>query len=87
MNALWILGMGGAGLLVALLLGLVRAAIGPSLADRMLSVQLVGTIGVGLLVLLAAATGVTAYFDVAIILGLLAATTVVAMTRLERAND
>ena len=42
-------------LLLTLGAGMVRALRGPSLADRMLAVQLLGTGGVGLLLLLSAA--------------------------------
>ena len=68
-------------LLLSLLLGTVRALRGPTLPDRMLSVQLLGTGGVALLLLLAAATSTPALLDVALVLALLAAVAVAAVTR------
>ena len=54
-------------------LGLVRILRGPSAADRMMAAQLLGTGGIAVLLLLAAATGVSAAIDVALTLALLAA--------------
>lgn len=68
-------------LLLALLLGIMRALRGPTLADRMLSVQLLGTGGVALLLLLASVTSTPALLDVALVLALLAAVAVAAVTR------
>lgn len=68
-------------LLLVLLLGTVRAMRGPTLADRMLSVQLLGTGGVALLLLLSAVTSTPALLDVALVLALLAAVAVAAVTR------
>ena len=53
-------------------LGLVRILRGPGDADRMMAAQLLGTGGIAALLLLAAATGVTAAVDVALTLALLA---------------
>jgi multicomponent Na+:H+ antiporter subunit F len=74
-------------LLVTLVTGLVRALIGPSLPDRMLSIQLLGTGGVALLVLLALQLGISALVDVALVLALLAAVAAAALTRRERCDD
>jgi multicomponent Na+:H+ antiporter subunit F len=74
-------------LLGTLLLGLVRALLGPSLQDRMLAVQLLGTGGVALLLLLAPALGQPALQDVALVLALLAALAAAAMTRREQTDD
>lgn len=60
-------------LLVNLLVALIRAARGPTVADRMLAALLFGTAGVGLLLLLAHAGGGAALVDVALTLALLAA--------------
>jgi multicomponent Na+:H+ antiporter subunit F len=68
-------------LLVALAIGMIRVLRGPAAGDRMLAAQLVGTTGVGILLLLAAALGVPALVDVALVLALLAAVAVVAFTR------
>jgi multicomponent Na+:H+ antiporter subunit F len=53
-------------------LGLMRILRGPGDADRMMAAQLLGTGGIAVLLLLAAATGVTAAVDVALTLALLA---------------
>lgn len=63
-------------------LGLVRVIKGPSMADRMMSAQLVGTNGVGLLLLLAHLLDMPSSVDVALVLALLAAVSVAALTRL-----
>ena len=68
-------------LFLTLLLGLGRALRGPTLEDRMLSIQLLGTGGVALLLLLAMLTGAPALVDAALVLALLAAVAVVALTR------
>lgn len=60
-------------LLANLAVALVRAARGPTVADRMLAALLFGTTGVGILVLLAHAGGGMALLDVALTLALLAA--------------
>ncbi len=74
-------------LLITLLLGLVRALRGPTLQDRMLSVQLLGTGGVALLLLLAGLIEMPALLDVALVLALLAAVAAVAVTRREVRRD
>lgn len=68
-------------LLVTLAGGLVRVALGPTAADRMLAAQLFGTTGVGILLLFAEASGVAALRDVALVLALLAALAAVAFVR------
>lgn len=59
--------------LLMLVLDLYRVLRGPGEADRLMSAQLVGTNGVGILLLLAAATEAFAVIDVALLLALLAA--------------
>ena len=54
-------------------IGLVRILRGPTLADRIMAAQLLGTGGIATLLLLAAATGMDAAIDVALSLALLAA--------------
>jgi len=73
----------GAALLLLLTMagGLVRVAVGPSPADRMMAAQLLGSSGIGILLLLAAALGIPALFDVALIFALLAVINVAAFTR------
>lgn len=68
-------------LAMSFLLGLVRVFLGPSDADRMMSVQLVGTTAVALLVLLSQMLDVSAAIDVALVLSLLATVAVIALTR------
>lgn len=70
-------------LLLTLVLGLARAMIGPSLQDRMLSVQLLGTGGVALLLLMSTLLAAPALIDVALVLALLAAVAAAALTRRE----
>lgn len=67
-------------LLVTLGLGLVRVMRGPTPADRMMAAQLLGTAGIGILLLLAPVLAVPALVDVALVLALLAAVTVAALT-------
>jgi multicomponent Na+:H+ antiporter subunit F len=74
-------------LLLSLSAGLVRALRGPSLEDRMLSVQLLGTGGVALLLLLATLLELPSLLDVSLVLALLAAVSAVALTRREVGND
>jgi multicomponent Na+:H+ antiporter subunit F len=59
--------------LVMVALGLVRILVGPTVADRIMAAQLLGTGGIATLLLLAAATGMDAAIDVALSLALLAA--------------
>jgi len=68
-------------LLVNLGAGMWRILRGPTAADRMLAAQLFGTTAVGILLLLAQATGNTALCDVALVFALLAAVTAVAFVR------
>ncbi|KKO45350.1 portal protein [Arsukibacterium ikkense] len=60
-------------LLFTMLLGLWRVIKGPALLDRLLSVQLFGTTGVALCLVLAQALGQPALRDVALVLAVLAA--------------
>ena len=67
-------------LMLSLLLGLIRVLRGPSAADRLMAAQLLGTTGVGLLLLLAPVLGIGALVDVALVLALLAVVAVAALT-------
>lgn len=60
-------------LLLIALGGLYRVVAGPTAADRMLAAQLLGSTSVAILVVLALATGQPAFFDVALVLAVLAA--------------
>ena len=68
-------------------LGLVRILRGPANADRILSVQLIGSGGVAVLLLLSAATQTPAIRDVALMLALLATFVSVAFLRDVRHSD
>jgi multicomponent Na+:H+ antiporter subunit F len=69
-------------LLLNLLTGLVRVFRGPTLVDRMLTVQLFGTTAVAILMLLAEGLAAPALRDVALLFALLAALSSVAFVRL-----
>jgi multicomponent Na+:H+ antiporter subunit G len=58
-------------LLATLAAGMVRIVLGPTRADSMLAAQLIGTTGVGILLLLAEAMSASALRDVALALALL----------------
>jgi len=68
-------------LLINLAAALVAAVRGPTPADRMLTALLFGSVGVGVLVLLARAMHLPALVDVALTLALLAAITGIAFAR------
>ena len=74
-------------LLLTLGMGLARAMIGPSLQDRMLSVQLLGTGGVAVLLLMSTLLAAPALIDVALVLALLAVVAAAALTRQEVNGD
>jgi len=74
-------------LLLTLVMGLARALRGPTLQDRMLSVQLLGTGGVASLLLMAVLLRIPALLDVALVLALLAAVAAAAVTRREVGHD
>jgi multicomponent Na+:H+ antiporter subunit F len=59
--------------LIMVALGLVRILRGPTVADRMMAAQLLGTGGIATLLLVGSAAGVAAAIDVALSLALLAA--------------
>jgi multicomponent Na+:H+ antiporter subunit F len=67
--------------LVTAALGLARVLRGPGAADRIMAVQLLGTGGVAVLLLLSQATGMAAAVDVALTLALLAAFVSIAFVR------
>ena len=68
-------------LLVALLLVLIRLIRGPSLADRILALDLLTTLAVALIAALVVLTGFTLYVDIAIAVGLLGFLSTVALVR------
>ena len=68
-------------------LGLVRVARGPGRAERMMAAQLLGTGGIGALLLFAAASGEAAIVDVALTLALLAAFASIAFVKFALRQD
>jgi multicomponent Na+:H+ antiporter subunit F len=70
-------------LALSLCIGLVRIFRGPTIEDRIMSVQLMGTTGVGILLVLGLLMDMPASIDIALVLALLAAVSVVALTRRE----
>jgi multicomponent Na+:H+ antiporter subunit F len=74
-------GLAFAMLAVATLLTLLRLLRGPSLADRVIAVDLIGVMVVGLTVVGAAATGEQAFLDVAIVVALISFVGTVAYAR------
>jgi len=74
-------------LLLTMAAGLLRVVIGPTPADRMMAAQLLGTSGIGVLLLLAPGLGVPALVDVALIFALLSAVSVAAFTRRRVGQD
>ena len=74
-------------LMFSLSLGLVRVLLGPGAGNRMLATQLIGTTGVGTLLLLGSLLEQPALFDVALILALLAAVAAAAFTGVRENGD
>jgi len=74
-------------LLIALFVGLTRAFIGPTLEDRFSSLLLLGSAGVALIIVLAVLLNISALYDVALGLALLAVVVTVALTREEQTNE
>jgi multicomponent Na+:H+ antiporter subunit F len=68
------------GLMLSLLLGLIAVLRGPDDGERMMAAQLIGTTGVGILLLLSLLLSQPALADVALVLALLAAVAVAAFT-------
>ena len=66
---------------VALFLALIRLARGPSLPDRVIALDLMGTIAVGIITVYAIATQQPVFLDVAIVLALIAFLGTVAFAR------
>ncbi len=72
---------------ICLGLGLVRVFKGPSIEDRMMSAQLMGTTGVALLLFFGVLLEMPSSIDVALVLALLATVSVAALTRRERPSE
>jgi multicomponent Na+:H+ antiporter subunit F len=74
-------------LAVSLLIAVVRLVKGPTLPDRVVAMDLIGVLVVGLIVVLAASTGVRATLDAAIVIALIAFVATVAYgTYVERGH-
>ncbi len=71
-------------LLLTLIIGLWRVLLGPRRVDRLLAVQLFGTTGTALLLVLAQWQGAPALRDAALVLALLAAMISAALVQLPR---
>ena len=84
-----LLSVAALGLMLSLFLGLLRVVRGPGAGDRMLATQLIGTAGVGVLLVLSLLLNQTALIDVALLLALLAAVAAAAFTgkQAEAGND
>jgi multicomponent Na+:H+ antiporter subunit F len=74
-------------LMLSLFLGLIRVLLGPGAGNRMLATQLLGTAGVGLLLLLGSLLEQPALVDVALILALLAAVAAAAFTGFQETRN
>lgn len=71
-------------LLLTIAVGLVRVVLGPKRVDRLLAIQLFGTAGTALLLVMAQWQDQPALRDVALLLGLLAAVASAALVQLLR---
>jgi len=67
--------------ITAFLLTITRLALGPTLPDRILALDLVVTLGIGFIVIFTIATGYYAYLDMAIALGLVGFLATIAFAR------
>ena len=56
---------------IAFLIAMIRVVKGPTLPDRIVAIDLIGVILVGLIIVLAASTGVRATLDAAIVIALI----------------
>lgn len=68
-------------LLLSILFVIVRLLLGPSLADRVVALDLVTTLGTAFVVLFALGTGISAYLDAGIALALVGFIATVALAR------
>ncbi|WP_035272464.1 monovalent cation/H+ antiporter complex subunit F [Desulfonatronum thiodismutans] len=74
-------------LLLTMIIGLARVFLGPRQEDRLVAVQLFGTTGVAVLLLLAAALDAPAMRNTAMVFVVLAVLAVMAFVRGSRKND
>lgn len=68
-------------LIVAMLLTILRLIRGPTLADRILSLDLLTTLALGFIAAMAIRTGFPLYLDIAIAIGLLGFLSTIALAR------
>ena len=68
-------------LTLALVLGIVRLMLGPTLPDRILALDLIATLAIGFITTIAVRTGFSLYLDIAISLGLVGFLSTVALSR------
>ena len=68
-------------LCLAMCLSVARIVIGPTLSDRILALDLLTTIGIGVVGVIAIRTGIALYLDIAIALGLVGFLSTVALVR------
>jgi multicomponent Na+:H+ antiporter subunit F len=68
-------------LTLALLLTIVRLIRGPTLADRILALDLITSLAIGFIAAIAVRTGLSLYLDIAIAIGLLGFLSTIALAR------
>lgn len=68
-------------LILALFLAILRLVRGPTLADRILALDLITTLAVGFIAAIAIRTGFSLYLDIAISIGLLGFLSTIALAR------
>lgn len=56
---------------ISVLMAFVRLVIGPTLADRVVALDVIGTLGIGIIATFAVATGKMIMLDVAVVLALI----------------
>jgi multicomponent Na+:H+ antiporter subunit F len=74
-------------LAAAALLTFVRLLLGPSLPDRVVAIDLIGVLCVGMIVMISAVSGVAALLDVAIVIALISFVGTVAYARYIEQGD
>lgn len=67
--------------LCTLMLAFVRVFRGPTAEDRLLGIQSFGTVGTAVVVMLSLRDGLAEYLDVAMLMAMLAAVTIITFTR------
>ncbi|MBD3222337.1 cation:proton antiporter [bacterium] len=73
---------------VSVVLSVVRLLIGPSLADRVVALDLLSLLGIGIVAAFALAVGQTEFFDIAIVIALVSFMTTIGFARfLEKRSE